>query len=380
MAPNLNVAYFSNQFADQEGYGLARYARELFHELAKISHLNITPVAAWSSMPREALQETVASTGLRLMPMGRRVSPIAWTFFNALPIERWLPDDISLVHAASLGYPVTTKKRFVVTIHDLGPLTHPEFFNNDRPWVMQRSLDRAVKQADAIICVSQSTADEVASYVGGNIQDRLHVVYEGVSSDFFEPFEKDECLTGLALPPSDIPFILAAGKLSPRKNIQGIVAAMKSLKSKIPHHLVLVGGQGWDMKTITDTLDDPELAERIHFTGFVDDLQLKALYARAALYVHPSLYEGFGLTVLEAMAMGAPVITSNTSSLPEVAGDAGLLVDPKDTASLIDAIIDVCCNPEMAKQMSLRGKQHAANFTWSDCAAKVSAIYSDVCG
>ena len=372
----LHVSYFSNQFADRQGHGLARYSRELFFALKATAQADtvITPVSAWSSKPVEELASWQATTGLQLLPWGRRFTPAAWAFLGRPTIEHWLPAT-DIVHAVALGYPIATKKPLVVTVHDLGPLTHPEFFQNTKPWIMQKALDQAVNQAAAIICVSQSTADELLEYVGPSIEDRVQVVYEGVSEHFFQPVD-EQCLDQLSnLPPTGVPFILATGKISPRKNIHGLVAALSRLVDDIPHHLVLIGGDGWDMEAVRKQLVNPMVRERVHFAGYVTDEQLRALYKRASIYVHPSLYEGFGLTVLEAMAVGCPVITSNVYSLPEVAGDAAVLVDPQDTNQLAEAVEMICRDESFAGQLVEKGQQRATAFDWKDCAARVLDVY-----
>jgi len=378
MSEKLNVAYFSNQFADLAGHGLARYSRELFSGLRAVSQdLSVTPVAAWSSVAESDLARLQKSTGLKLIPLGRRLTPLAWTFFNRPPIERWLPET-DVVHAVALGYPVATRKPLVVTVHDIGPLTHPEYFGNTSPWIMRRSLAQMEKQADAIICVSQSTADELVSYVGGNLADRVHVILEGVSAEFFQNTDP-ACLRGLKdLPPPGTPFVLATGKISPRKNIQGLIQAMSRLSDVIPHHLVLVGGYGWGMDDVYQQLDDPGIRQRVHFPGYVTDEQLRALYAAASVYVHPSLYEGFGLTVLEAMAAGCPVVTSNVFSLPEVAGDAALLVDPLNSNALADAIEAICCDDSLSCELVEKGRARARSFQWDTCAEQVYDVYRAV--
>ncbi len=372
---NLSVAYFSNQFADLAGHGLARYSRELFAGLRAVSQdLSVTPVAAWSSMAKADLLHLQQSTGLKLIPLGRRLTPLAWTFLSNPPIEHWLPET-DVVHAVALGYPVATRKPLVVTVHDLGPLTHPEFFGNTSSWIMRRSLAQTIKQADAIICVSHSTADELVSYVGGSLADRVHVVHEGVSPEFFQNSDP-ACLKGLNdLPPPGTPFVLATGKISPRKNIQGLIQAMSRLSDVIPHHLVLVGGDGWGMDDVYQQLNDPGIKQRVHFPGYVTDEQLRALYGAASVYVHPSLYEGFGLTVLEAMAAGCPVVTSNVYSLPEVAGDAALLVDPLDSNALAEAIEAICTDDMFASELVKKGGVRAGSFQWDTCAGRVFEVY-----
>ena len=375
---SLNIAYFSNQFADKCGHGLARYSRELYAAMQTVSvDLKVTPVAAWSSMEEDQLLELQQHTGLQLLPWGKRMTPLAWAFLNNPPIEQWLPET-DVVHAVALGYPVATRKPLVVTVHDLGPLTHPEFFTNTNPWIMQRSLSQLVKQAAAVICVSQSTADELISYVGNELEGRVHVVNEGVSSEFFQAADP-ACLQDIGdLPLPGTPFVLATGKISPRKNIQGLIQAISRLSSILPHHLVLAGGDGWGVDEVYKQLDDPHIRERVHFPGYVSDQQLRALYAAASVYVHPSLYEGFGLTVLEAMASGCPVVTSNVTSLPEVAGDAALLVDPLDISALASAIESICSDAGVASELVKKGSVRARSFQWDVCAGQVFDVYSSV--
>jgi glycosyltransferase involved in cell wall biosynthesis len=243
---------------------------------------------------------------------------------------------------------------------------------------MQKSLDQAINRAAAIVCVSESTANELVGFVGESIENRVHVVTEGVSSFFYSEPDSD-CLINLeGMPALGVPFVLAAGKISPRKNVHGLLKAMSKLENKIPHHLVLVGGKGWDTESLLSSLEDPKLAKRTHLLGYVTDDQLRALYAMACVYVHPSLYEGFGLTVLEAMAAGCPVITSNVYSLPEVAGDAGKLIDPTDTAALADAIETICLDEGLQNDMRSKGEKRAAEFSWERCAAEMLGIYGQV--
>ncbi|MBC2717422.1 MAG: glycosyltransferase family 4 protein [Desulfobacteraceae bacterium] len=375
----MHIAYFSNQFADSEGHGLARYSHQLYSSLSEIRpDLKVTPVAAWSSRNADGVRQLRQAYGLQLLPWGRRWTPLAWAFLDRPPIEHWLDNPVDVVHAVSLGYPIATRKPYVVTVHDIGPLTHPEFFLKTSPWIMKRSLKQAVDKADAIICVSRSTAEEVESYVGRNLTDRIHVIHEGVAPHFFEKTNSD-CLASLKkLPVNGVPFILATGKISPRKNVVRIIQALSKISDIIPHHLVLVGGSGWDMAEVVKEINNPAVAHRIHRVGYVSDEQLRDLYSLASLYVHPSLYEGFGLTVLEAMAAGCPVVTSNIYSLPEVTGDAALLVDPYKVDEIAGAIQAICLDDSLERDLVRRGRTRAINFTWDRCAGKVAEVYRSV--
>lgn len=379
----MRVAYFSNQFSSRQGHGIARYAHELYDALVALDGDDeITPVAAWSDRDDINLRQLQERTGLQILPWGRKLTPLAWTYLGSPRIESWLDKPADIVHAVSLGYPVATKKPYVVTVHDIGPLTHPEYFSEAPAGIMERSLKQAVKQAAALICVSQATADELKGYVferyGENIEDRIHVVLEGVGKEFFEPSNM-ECLDSLdKLPSQDVPFILSAGKISPRKNFQGVIEALGKLKDCVPHHLVAVGGDGWDFEQVKDLVREYGIEDRVHFVGYVSDEQLRALYRRASVYVHASLFEGFGLTVLEAMASGCPVVTSNCSSLPEVAGDAAILVDPQHADDIASAIVSVCDDGEMFELLRRKGISRAKTFSWNSCAAGVRAVYDAV--
>ena len=375
----LKVAYFSNQFSDVRGHGIARYARELFQALQDVDgSMKITPVSAWSGLEGEALSVLQAETGLEILPWGQKLTPLTWSFLNSPKLENGLSSPVDLVHAVALGYPVATNKPYVVTVHDIGPLTHPEYFTPKGTWIMKRSLKQMVDRAAAIICVSHSTANELESYCGGSVADRIQVVHEGISEEFQAPADDSGRALLDTLGLGDTPYILSAGAISPRKNTRRIIQALSRLKDRIPHHLVLVGGKGWSDEQVHSELAKSGIADRVHLTGYATDEQLKGLFAGASVYVHPSLYEGFGLTVLEAMAQGCPVVTSNVYSLPEVAGDAGVLIDPTSVDEIADAIEAICSDEVLAADLSIRGQERTKAFSWSECATGVMDVYRKV--
>lgn len=373
----INVAYFSNQFASAEGHGIARYAHEMFKGLRKLDDLAIRPVASWSSLPSAKLSKMKTETGLELIKLGRRLTPLAWHFLDVPTLERLIGGPVDVVHAVSSGFAVSTRKPYVVTVHDLGPLTQPQYFSNNRPWIMEKCIRQAEARADVIVCVSESTANEVEGYLGSHVASRIRVIKEGVSPDFSAPGDLG-CLGGLDLPSEDVPIILTAGKMSPRKNVQGVIRALKQIRDKIDHHLVLIGAAGWETEIVLKELDDGALANRVHALGYVTDTQVHALYRRASLYVHPSLYEGFGLTVLEAMASGVPVITSKRSSLPEVAGEAALLVDPSNDDEIAQAMCAICTDNALREAKITQGLDRAKLFSWDDCAKDLRDVFAEV--
>lgn len=375
----MEVAYFSNQFATKSGHGVARYAHEVYEAVTRYSpDIHVTPVATWSDRDQKELYRLKENTGLKILPWGRRWTPLSWTLLNGPPIERWLDVPVDLVHVVALGFRVSTRKPLVVTVHDIGPMTHPEFFSDTQMWIMKRSMHQVIHQAAAIICVSQATANELQNYAGMDLSRRIHVVHEGVDEQLFKRPNIESLRLLSTLPVDGVPIILTAGKISPRKNVSRVIQAFSRLCDEIPHHLVLVGGSGWDAEEVTRQINDPRVAGRVHSLGYVTDEQLHALYHRASVYVHPSLFEGFGLTVLEAMAAGCPVVTSNVFSLPEVAGDAAILVDPQNVDAIANAIQTICKDEAIAQDLARRGIARARTFTWKRCAEQVSEIYRGV--
>jgi glycosyltransferase involved in cell wall biosynthesis len=176
-----------------------------------------------------------------------------------------------------------------------------------------------------------------------------------------------------------LPYILNVGTLEPRKNLEGLLRAFAKAKRKgIPHTLVITGAGGWGESRLAQLPTELGIADSVLFTGFVTDEALPHLYANADFFVYPSLYEGFGLPVLEAMACGTPVIASNTSSIPEVAGDAGILVDPSSEGELVAAMMQLAGDGRLRDDLKKRGINRAASFSWERTAQETFAVYGKV--
>ena len=374
----MDIAYFSNQFASAAGHGVAHYAHRLYEGLSQFEDLNVMPVATGCDRSVADRQSLIGRTGLKILPGGRKLTPLAWLFLNAPTIEKLMKERVDITHIVSLGFPVATRKKLVVTVHDIGPLTHPEYFSNSKPRLFKRSFDHMIRYADAIVCVSQATANAVIDYAGASVAKRVRTVHEGVDATFFSEKPVDPYLSIPRLPAREVPFFMAAGALSPRKNIQRVLEAFSKVKDAIPHDLVLVGGQGWDSEGVARILADPALAKRVHQLGYVSDKQLQSLYKYADFYIHASLFEGFGLTVLEAMAAGCPVITSKVSSLPEVAGDAAKLVEPADVLEIAEAIELLALQSDFRTVLVERGLKQVQSFRWEDTAKGVAAVYREL--
>ncbi|MEL6614648.1 MAG: glycosyltransferase family 1 protein [Bacteroidota bacterium] len=364
----MRILYASDALAKRRRFGLGRYAEELAEALGAVApEAEVIPVAARA--------EGEAPEEVTVLPGGRKVLAGAWSAVGLPPVE-WIAPGFDVLHNVEMAYPIATRKPEVVTIHDLGPLTHPEWFSQSRPRLKRAAVARAARHADAVICVSQATADAYVGIVGEAAGARVHVIHEGVGDFFFETPEAD-ALAGLDdLPPEDTPFFLWMGsKLNPRKNLDRIVEGFERASGEIPHHLVLAGAVGWDAEAVLEQIRRSPVADRIHRPGFVTDAQLRALYRRATGFLYVSRLEGFGLPILEAMASGGAVVTSSVSSMPEVAGDAALLVDPLDVDAIAGAAVRLATDVDLRADLVSRGAERARTFDWATCARAVADVY-----
>ena len=271
--------------------------------------------------------------------------------------------------------------KYVVTVHDVIPLILPETFTPRHRLVVRMALARVRRKADLVVVPSHAVKRDVVRRVGFPA-DRVVVTPEGCEPRF-RPVRSDEALRGAAarygLPPR---YVLAVGTLEPRKNLTALLEAFARLRrggAVGPElRLVLAGARGWLDEPIFRTVRALGLEAAVHFPGFIDDDDLPAVYSGAALFVFPSLYEGFGLPPLEAMACGVPVVTSNVSSMPEVAGDAALLVDPRDVDGLAAAIVRVLRDEELRDRLRGAGVARARRFSWEATARQTLDAYAAV--
>jgi glycosyltransferase involved in cell wall biosynthesis len=395
-----NIAFYSDALTTGRRFGLGRYAWELFDALHKLPERpNIRPVSAHCTMSRANRAALEREYSYLKLPGGRRLISGLWTTFAAPWLENWMPG-VDVVHSVELDYRIATRKPWVVTIHDLGPLTHPQFFRQSHPWLLKAALKSAINKAAAIICVSHATAEAVESYTKSNLGDRLVVVPEGVAEEFFASRmgnklgPADESDGNAKRPPvrhastpsradrlfPPAPYFLWAGSVNPRKNLPRLLDAFEKISSEIPHHLLLTGGLGWDSCETMRRIKTCSCHERVHLLGHVSDAELRELYSVATAFVYVSLMEGFGLPILEAMAAGCPVVSSNLSSMPEVAGDAAFLVNPFDVEEIAQAMHCLATDSNFSRQLSIKGRNRAEEFHWDGCALAVAEIYDRVAG
>jgi len=285
---------------------------------------------------------------------------------------------VDVFHGTNYCIPIFAPCPTVVTIHDLSLLAQAETHEAANVQRGRRRLPIMARRATMIVAPSEWTRREIITHL--NIRaERIRVIPEA-ARETMHP--RDETVWREVLGKHGIrrPYLLYVGTIEPRKNLLTLLRAYDELLRATRHRpqLVLCGGRGWLDDEVFQLVEKLKLQEMVRFTGYVDDGELPALYSAAEVFVYPSLYEGFGLPPLEAMACGAPVVTSNTSSLPEVVGAAGLTVPPRDVAALAQALVKLLDNAAMRQHFSRAGLDQAARFSWERAAIETQAVYNEV--
>ena len=374
--------------AAHQGAGIGRLTRSVVRALAEIDHENEYTLLIQGRELPYPLSLPSAGAGTRNLASGIQNANFreVRTWINErwwnriwhrlrLPVAvEWVIGSVELFHSPDFTLPpVRSDTRTIVTIHDLSFLRLPQCFEPALREYLVANVPRAVRRADWVLADSESTRRDVIELLNAP-QDRVSVLYPGVEPRFC-PISDSRVLESVRrkynLPPR---FILSVGTIQPRKNYAGLIAAYAHLDIA-DLSLVIVGGEGWLYNDVFAQVRDMGLEGRVLFTGFVDDGDLPAVYGLAGVFAFSSLYEGFGIPPLEAMACGTPVVAANNSSLPEVVGAAGLLVDASDTEALADALTQVLNDSTLRRTLVERGLTQARRFTWKNAAETLLATY-----
>jgi glycosyltransferase involved in cell wall biosynthesis len=302
------------------------------------------------------------------------------TFYHS--INRDALDDADIFHSTFFPLPAyiyrsSALQRFI-TIYDMIPVLFPEYFETQITKNFTEII-RSIRTDDWVIAISQSTKNDFCDRMGFD-PSRVFVTPLAASELFYrcnDSMQHIQVRRRYRIP--DGAYALSLCTFEPRKNIDHTIRCFVRTvrEQRIPDlNLVLVGTKGWDFDRIfSEITSDPEMQSRIIVTGYVPDQDLASLYSNAMMFVYPSLYEGFGLPLLEAMQCGVPVISSNTSSLPEVVGDAGLMVPPTDGDALCQAMLNLYKNSNLRAQMALKSLERSRRFSWEKCARETLVAY-----
>ena len=355
-------------------YGIGTYIRNLLRHLSRLDH-----TTEYVLLCREEDCDVSATLGenFRTVLEPSPAYSVREQLRIPLDLRRARAD---LFHAPHYVLPPLTPCRSVVTIHDCIHLRFPQYLPNRIGYAYARgSLWAATHQADRVLTVSEASKSDILRYFRIPEQ-KIDVIYNAIDERFNEPPAAEAIERVKERYQLNDPFVLYAGNIKPHKNLERLIEAFHLFRRPGFEQvkLLIIGDEISKYATLRRAVHRLKLHKHVRFFGFVPDQTLAALYRLAAVFVFPSLYEGFGLPPLEAMASGAPVITSNVSSLPEVVGDAALLIDPYDLEALADAMRRVLSDEKLRNGLRERGFVRARYFSWERSIGRVRDIYQEV--
>jgi glycosyltransferase involved in cell wall biosynthesis/GT2 family glycosyltransferase len=362
-----------------EKAGIGHYTANLVDALARIDKKNqymLYPFFYFIYHPdfKSASVPHQKNFHIRYNKLPKRIIDRLW--HSSIP-KKWMLGYVDVLHSTTFCSPLDHYGKLIVTIYDISFLTFPEcHLEANRQHCLASTLD-AIMYADKIITISNHGKEELIKYFNVD-PDKVGVTHLA-AKDIFTPRgqeEQDRVLVKYHIPRN---FIFFVGSSEPRKNIVTLIRAYVNLPESIQNNypLIIAGGKGW-LNSDVDALIASQPSNHIFRLGYVSEQDLPALYSAAMVFVYPSLYEGFGLPILEAMSCGTPVITSNTSSMPEIGGDAALYINPTDVQQLTTLLLEVISDDDLRKELSWKGIERAKEFSWEKTARETLKIYENL--
>ncbi len=357
--------------------GVSHYIEQVLAHLGDLDRQNRYTIYTTRGLDQTALglPANFQVRPSRLPTINPRIR-IPWEQFLAPLLLRRIKAD--LFHGTLNVVPLACPVPSVVTIHDLAFIRFPQTFRAYNRTYLDFATRLTARRAARILTVSEHTRREVIGLLG--VPAERVVVTPNAARAHFRPPAPAAIAQLRARHGLPERFLLYVGTLEPRKNLITLLEAYVEVARRTDATLLVGGGKGWLYTPIFERLEALGLRDRVRFVGYIDEAELPLWYAAATAFVFPSIYEGFGMPPLEAMACGTPVVTSNSSSLPEVVGDAGIMVDPYDAAALAVALIKVLGDADLRAELRARGLQRAAQFTWRTTAERTLRAYEDAVG
>lgn len=362
--------------------GIGRYTRNLVRALAELdrtNHYTLFVAGGWGD--GDGLGDWPDNFEVRSVAVSDRVLNILWQRLRVpFPIQAFT-GGVDLFHSPDFVLPYLGRTPALLTVHDLSFLRVPQHFVPGFREYLERAVSRGVARAQHILADSESTRNDLIELMG-TPSEKVTVVYPGVEKRFTH-VENPQILAD-AIERYRLPhrFVLGLGTLQPRKNFEGLIDAFSRLlghrsgtQAVTDLHLVIGGGPGWMAEEINHRVRQHGLEDRVHLVGFVRDEDLPAVYSLASVFAFPSWYEGFGLPVLEAMACGTPVVAANNSSLPEVVGESGLLVNAGAPEELAAALMKLLTDEPLRTELVASARKHCGHFLWEDAGRAVAGLY-----
>src|SRR5216683_5581468 len=369
--------------ATREAAGIGNYVRSLVDAMLAQDAVNQYTLLTSGRPPREHPFPSAKNVRGRSLVIPDRYLNVLWYRWR-LPISaNFFTGQVDIYHGPDFVLPpLNGHTHKIVTVHDLAFIEHPEYAVPQLADYLKKVVPEAVAAADVVAAVSQATRQTLIDYFK-TPTEKISIIPNGIRSHFrriTDPILLASTRHKFGL---KHPLVLAVGTLEPRKNHLGLIKAFHKAQSaagkkRRPAMLALAGGSGWLYEETQQLVTKLKLENKVRFLGRVSELELITLYSMADVFAFPSFFEGFGVPPLEAMACGAPVITSNTSSLPEVVGDAALQVNPHNTGELANAINRLLEDQALQEELRQKGFARAQLFTWPKAASKMLAVYQQL--
>lgn len=367
---------FDYTVAVTETAGIARYTSELMKALLEMDLSNEYVLIITKDAREDPARTLPREVEIRKLPFSHQGEWMIWHRLGLpLPVE-FFTGKVEVFHSPDALLPPLHHARGVVTIHDLSHMIYPEYMDPGIAKFFDKAMRKSIERARMVIAVSEATKQDLVRLLGVS-EDKIEVIYNGVSTKF-SPVRDEEQLSNMRNRYKIVhPFILSIGSVQPRKNLQRLITAYSILRQRreLTHQLLFIGGGGWLSDDLFRQIEGLGVAEDIRFLGYVPDEELPTLICLADVFAFPSLYEGFGLPALEAMACGTPVVSSNISAMPEVLGDAALLVDPLDVECLAETLRQILLNDQLRTELTKQGFKRSQRFTWVKAAQKYLEVY-----
>ena len=357
-------------------FGIGTYIRNLLRYLAQLDH-----TSEYVLICRPDDRAPIAAMAPNFTPLVDRSKPYSISEQFTIP-ARLIRHPVDLFHAPHYVLPPLVPGPAIVTIHDCIHLMFPQYLPNRLAYAYAKaSLWAAAHRAARVLTVSETSKADIVRYCG-IAGDRVTVIYNAIDERFLQEPSKQEVSDTRERYQLDGPFVLYVGNIKPHKNLERLIEAFHLVRREGFERLklLIIGDQISKYPRLRRAVDRYKLHKHVRFLGFVSTDTLASLYRLATVFAFPSLYEGFGLPPLEAMASGTPVVASNTSSLPEVLGDAAVLVDPYSSAAIAAGLTRVLSDADLRARLRELGLERARTFSWEDSVRKVKAVYDAVGG
>jgi glycosyltransferase involved in cell wall biosynthesis len=374
----INLAFIASvlarsQSSNKQLDGIGVYTAQLLQQLSTSNQLNLKKIAFHGDTPIDSKADQPYHLTRSNFKLSSALSYA--TRIDTIGLNRHL-SQCDLIHSPDHCIPQTSKIPLVASIMDVIPLTHPEYLTSRLRTFKSQAFKYLARRANHIITISEYSAQQIAQVCKMD-QSKITVTYLGVDHRYFEPHTPQQIQDVKAKYAIVKPYFLFVGTLQPRKNVLRLVQAYLKLPASVRQslNLIIVGRAAQGMEELTQLLQSGVPQDEVKWLKYLPDCDLKPLLQGSTAMVYPSLYEGFGLPIIEAYASAVPVITSQTTSMPEIAGDAALLVDPESTDSIKQAMLSIIDHPAQAQSRVIQGIKRARSFNWQSTASQTIEVY-----